>query len=65
MPYRDRKSHYDAFIHNNIPIYDKIFGSAYKVLIVEQSDDGKMFNRGKILNIGFKYLDDPEGIYIS
>ena len=32
----------------------------YKIIIVEQSKDGKKFNRGKLLNIGFKLAGDVD-----
>jgi len=62
VPFRDlheaqkRKEHLDKFIPymdeflKNNPQVDK-----YHVLIVEQCEDGKKFNRGKLLNIGFKF----------
>ena len=29
----------------------------YKIFVIEQSNDGKKFNRGELLNIGFKYAE--------
>jgi len=29
----------------------------YKIFVIEQSDDGNKFNRGQLLNIGFKYAE--------
>jgi hypothetical protein len=29
----------------------------YKIFVIEQSNDGKKFNRGQLLNIGFKYAE--------
>ena len=61
VPYRDlhvaqkRAAHLKQFI----PHMHRFFGKAqgglrdYGIYIVEQSDDGRKFNRGKLLNIGF------------
>ena len=35
-------------------------GYDYKIFVIEQSDDGRKFNRGQLLNIGFK-LAEAEG----
>jgi predicted glycosyltransferase involved in capsule biosynthesis len=43
IPYRDRPQHIQAW--SNFPKQNNI-------LFVEQSDDGKPFNRGKLLNVG-------------
>ena len=53
VPYRDRKEHLDKFLP---AIESCIFldGIDYEILIVEQ-EDGKPFNRGKILNVGAVY----------
>jgi len=29
----------------------------YKIFVIEQSDDGRKFNRGQLLNIGFQYAE--------
>ena len=56
VPYRDdklqnRKKQLIKFL-----IYMPIFlkRTNYKIYIIEQSDDQKKFNRGKLLNIGFQ-----------
>ena len=51
IPYRNRAAHLDIFIQNTVPILAKYLVS-FKVVVVEQ-DDGKMFNRGALLNIGY------------
>jgi N-terminal region of glycosyl transferase group 7 len=61
VPYRDlhvkqcRKQQLDLFI----PSISKFMElnkdrSSYRIYIIEQSNDGRKFNRGKLLNIGFK-----------
>ena len=36
-----------------------------EVIIVEQSKDNKLFNRGKLLNIGYHYYDNEEYYYFN
>lgn len=52
VPYRDRPDHLKQFI----PHMNKYLPDA-KIVIVEQADDGKPFNRGKLINVG--YLEFP------
>lgn len=52
VPYRDRQSHLNQFI----PHYRRRFPKAH-IYIIEQADD-KPFNRGKLLNVGFKHFAD-------
>ena len=51
IPYRNRQSQLEKFITETVPLFQKILKS-FKVVIVEQAD-GKLFNRGSLLNIGF------------
>lgn len=63
VPYRDlhveqkRASHLRKFVPHMIQFLSKLKKngqvSDYHIYIVEQSDDGRKFNRGKLLNIGF------------
>lgn len=65
VPYRDlhdaqhRSAHLKKFIPHMHQFFKKLLKknlvSNYHVYIVEQSDDGRKFNRGKLLNIGFDY----------
>lgn len=52
IPYRNRKKHLDEFINRMVPIFKKVLKS-FKIVIVEQAD-GKLFNRGALLNIGYQ-----------
>jgi hypothetical protein len=59
IPYRDnenneRKGHLDKIIPHMIDGFRKLNYDEYKILVVEQTDDGRKFNRGSLLNIGFK-----------
>ena len=56
VPYRNRKQHLDLFILQNVPLFQKILKS-FKVVVIEQ-DEGKLFNRGALLNIGFNEYKD-------
>ena len=51
VPYRNRAAHLDIFIRDAIPLFEKYL-KPFKVVVVEQND-GKLFNRGLLLNIGF------------
>jgi len=51
VPYRNREAHLDIFIKDALPLFEKYL-SPYKVVVIEQ-DEGKLFNRGMLLNIGF------------
>ena len=65
VPYRDihvaqkRAAHLQKFIPHMHRFFDNLKAkhlvSDYHIYIVEQSDDGRKFNRGKLLNIGFDY----------
>ena len=52
IPYRNRESHLDYFIKNSVPLFQEHLPNT-KILVVEQNE-GKLFNRGALLNIGFK-----------
>ena len=59
IPYRNRKEHLDIFIKDAIPLFEKYL-QPYKVVVIEQ-EQGKLFNRGMLLNIGFnEYKDKSE-----
>lgn len=53
VPYRDREEHLNIFINKLAPLLKKHIADI-KIVIIEQSQDNKKFNRGKILNVGFK-----------
>jgi beta-1,4-galactosyltransferase 1 len=63
IPYRNRKEHLDIFITNAIPLFDKYL-KPFKVVIIEQ-EDGKLFNRGMLLNIGFKEYKDKTQFFFT
>jgi len=52
IPYRDREEHLTIFLKK----FNKL-KLGLKIVVVEQFDD-KLFNRGKLLNLGFKFNED-------
>jgi len=50
IPYRDRKRHLDLFISNTLPLLKEELPSV-RLVIIEQ-EDGNLFNRGALINIG-------------
>ena len=52
IPYRDRREHLDYFLKNTAPLLKKYLNNL-KIVIIEQNV-GKAFNRGKLLNTGYK-----------
>jgi len=62
VPYRDRADHLIIF-KKSIINYLNNKNIDFELIIVEQ-DDAKTFNRGKLLNIGFKYAQRLKCDYI-
>jgi len=61
VPYRDRQSHLDEFLpymQNTLNGQD----IEYHILVVEQ-EDGKSFNRAKLLNVGYDYAKTDYDYY--
>lgn len=56
IPYRNRQEHLREFINGVLPLFND---NDIKLLIVEQIDDFD-FNRGALLNIGVKELQDMD-----
>ena len=56
VPYRNRYEHLEKF-NPTIVEYLKSHNIDFEIIIVEQ-DDAKLFNRGMLLNIGFKEAND-------
>jgi len=64
IPYRNRGEHLKYFLDNTAPKLKKQINNL-EILIVEQSDDNKLFNRGKLLNVGFQYCNNDNFFYIN
>ena len=52
IPFRNRYTHLEYFIKNTIPLLEEHLPNT-KVVVVEQNE-GKLFNRGALLNVAFK-----------
>ena len=63
IPYRNREKHLNYYIQNTIPLIEKYMPNTL-IVIIEQ-DEGKLFNRGCILNIGFKEYQDQTKYFIT
>ena len=63
IPYRNRKEHLDYYINNTVPLIKDNFPNT-KVVIVEQNE-GKLFNRGAIINVAFKEYSDKTKYFIT
>src|SRR5574343_88658 len=61
VPYRDRSKHLEQFLPHMAKTLDdqKL---AYHILIVEQ-EPGKLFNRAKLLNVGFVHTQEKYDYY--
>lgn len=63
IPYRNRESQLKHFIKNTIPLFKEFLPNS-RVVIVEQGNH-KLFNRGKLLNVGFKEYEDKAKYFIT
>jgi len=72
-PYRDRPRQKDIFI-SHMRTFLEQKGKPYIIVVAEQSEDGRPFNRGAMKNIGYlevkKFLkglmiDDSEIVYVN
>jgi hypothetical protein len=62
VPYRNRKKQLREF-SRNIKFYLDNLNIPYHVFVIHQ-DDAKQFNRGSLLNIGFKYAEKNRCDYV-
>ena len=63
IPYRHREKHLEFFLENTWPLIEKNMEST-KLVIVEQND-GKKFNRGMVLNIGYDLHKDATYLFFN
>ena len=63
IPYRNRQKHLDYFLEHSAPLLKNSVDNL-QIIIVEQNE-GKIFNRGILLNIGFHYFGDLDAFYIT
>jgi hypothetical protein len=62
VPYRHRETQLSIFL-NHITNYLDKYDIDYHIIVVDQ-DDAKQFNRGMLLNIGFKYAKQMRCDYV-
>jgi hypothetical protein len=55
VPYRDRPEQLETFVRALHP-FVQAQNVSYRIVVVEQSDDGRAFNRGKLFNVGFSEI---------
>lgn len=63
IPYRNRESHLEHFLANSFPKLKEVLPKL-EVIVVEQTE-GKKFNRGATINIGYDYYKQDEYDYIT
>ena len=63
IPYRKREKHLEYFIKNTVPLFQQYLPNT-KVVVVEQND-GELFNRGMMLNIGFKEYKNKTKYFLT
>ena len=62
VPFRDRYEHLDEFVET---ITEHLYSQNIKFeLIIVEQDNAKLFNRGALLNIGFKYAKKLKCDYV-
>ena len=63
IPYRNREKHLDYSVKNTVPLIQTHLPNS-KVVVVEQNE-GKLFNRGAILNVAFKEYENKTNYFIT
>ena len=63
IPFRNRDTHLEYFINNTVPLIQKYLPNS-KVVVIEQNE-GKLFNRGMLLNIGFKEYENKTNYFYT
>ena len=63
IPYRNREKHLNYFINHTVPLIQKHLPNS-KIVVVEQNE-GKLFNRGAILNVGFKEYENKTKFFFT
>jgi len=54
LPLQDRRAQLERFVPHMVSFLSSIPGCKASLIVVEQSEDGRKFNRGQLLNIGFQ-----------
>ena len=62
IPYRNRRGHLKEFSRRFVRYMENL-DINYEIIVINQ-DDAKLFNRGILLNIGFKYAEELNCDYV-
>ena len=63
IPFRNREAHLEYFIKNTVPLLQEYLPNS-KVVVIEQNE-GKLFNRGMILNVAFKEYENKTKYFFT
>ncbi len=63
IPYRNRDKHLEYFINNTVPLIQEHLPNS-KVVVIEQTE-GKLFNRGAVLNVAFKEYENKTKYFFT
>lgn len=63
IPFRDRDKHLEYFIKNTVPLLEQHLPNS-KVVVIEQNE-GKLFNRGALLNVAFKEYENKTKYFFT
>jgi len=63
IPFRNRDAHLEYFIKNTAPLLQQHLPNS-KVVVVEQNE-GKLFNRGALLNVAFKEYQNKTNYFFT
>ena len=63
IPYRKREKQLKHYIKHTVPLIQKFLPNT-RVVVIEQNE-GKLFNRGKILNVAFKEYENKTKYFLT
>ena len=63
IPFRNREKHLTYFIENTVPLLKQYLPNT-KIVLVEQNE-GKLFNRGALLNVAFKEYENKTKYFFT
>lgn len=63
IPFRNRDTHLEYFIKNTVPLFQEYLPNT-KVVVIEQNE-GKLFNRGALLNVAFKEYENKTKYFFT
>jgi len=63
IPFRNRDRHLEYFIKNTVPLLQEHLPNR-KIVVIEQNE-GKLFNRGALLNVAFKEYENKTKYFFT